>query len=399
MTDDTIPARSDVLVIGGGVMGTSTAYFLSTMTDRSVTLLEKSRLASGSTGDSSAILRHHYGEETIYTEMAWWSHRFFQRFGEELGAGLSYQEAPLVRFADSDDESGEYARAGYEALRERDIPVSEYTGDEIATQYPMFDVDDRYDLAISDDTAAFSDGTDAALGFARGARENGVQILTGVEVHSLQTDGDRIVGVETDRGPIDCETVIVAAGPWTSRLAETVGVDVPIKTVREQVVLLDPPASYTDAYPSPTATTSFPGGEWYIRSDFGDGILVATHRYTDEANPDDYSNTPDEETILELVDELAEHVPELRDAGLKGQYCGIYSVTPDHDFVIDQAGPEGCYLCCGFSGHGFKHAPAVGKVTAELVLEGDSDLVDLEYFALERFAENPQGNGAPLDNI
>ncbi|MFP9190576.1 NAD(P)/FAD-dependent oxidoreductase [Natronosalvus vescus] len=399
MSNDAIPARSDILVIGGGVMGTSIAYFLTTMTDRSVTLLEKSQLASGSTGDSSAILRHHYGEETIYTEMAWWSHQFYERFSEELDAGLSYQNAPLVRFADAAGDSGAYARAGYEALHDREIPVSEYTGGDIASQYPMFEVADRYDLAVSDDAAAFSDGTDAALGFARGARENGARIITGVEVQSLEADDGQITGVETDQGTIDCETVIVAAGPWTPKLAETVGIEVPIETVREQVVLLDPPAYYTDAYPSPTPTTSFPGGEWYIRSDFGDGILVATHRYTDQADPDDYDNTPDEETILELVDELGEHVPDLRDAGIKGQYCGIYSVTPDHDFVIDQAGPAGCYLCCGFSGHGFKHGPAVGKITADLVLEGDTDLVDLEYFALERFEEHPEGNGAPLDNI
>ncbi|MFP8890311.1 NAD(P)/FAD-dependent oxidoreductase [Natrialbaceae archaeon A-CW2] len=399
MTDDDIPTQTDILVIGGGVMGMSTAYFLATMTDRSVTLLEKSQLASGSTGDSSAILRHHYGDEDIYTEMAWWSHQFFRAFDEKLDAALSYEESPLVRFADEGTTGGDYARAGYEALRERDIPVSAYTGEEITEQYPMFDVDERYDLAVSDDSAAYSDGTDAALGFARGARDAGARIVTGVEVQSLEAEGGKITGVETDQGTIDCETAIVAAGPWTPRLAETVGVDVPITPVREQIVLLDPPADYAEAFPSLTPTTSFPGGEWYIRPDFGDGILVATHRHTEETDPDAYDNTPDEETILELVDEFADHVPELRDAGLKGQYCGVYSTTPDHDFIIDQAGPEGCYLCCGFSGHGFKHGPAVGKLTADLVLEGGSDMVDLEYFSLERFADDPDGHGLPMDNI
>ena len=399
MSEDSIPTHSDVLVIGGGVMGTSTAYFLATMSDQSVALLEKSQLASGSTGDSSAILRHHYGDEAIYTDMAWWSHQFFQTFDDELDAALSYEKSPLVRFADEETAGGDYARAGYEVLRERDIPVSVYTGEKVGEQYPMFDVTDRYDVAVSDDSAAYADGTDAALGFARGARAVGAQIVTGVEVQSLETEDEAIARVETDQGNIDCEAVIVAAGPWTPRLAETVGVDVPITPVREQVVLLDPPATYAEAQSSLKPTTSFPGGEWYIRPDFGDGVLVGTHRHTEETDPDAYDNTPDEETILELVDDFADHVPELRDAGLKGQYCGVYSTTPDHDFIIDQAGPAGCYLCCGFSGHGFKHAPAVGKLTADLVLEGESDLVDLEYFSLERFEEKPTGHGLPADNI
>jgi len=399
MTTDRLPTATDILVIGGGVMGTSTAYFLATMTDQSVTLLEKSQLASGSTGDSSAILRHHYGDESIYTEMAWWSHQFFKAFDEELDAALSYASSPLVRFAEEGTTAGDYAQAGYEALRDRDIPVSAYTDEDIPEQYPMFEVDGRYDLAVSDDSAAYADGTDAALGFANGARAAGAAIITGVEVTSLEAEDGQITGVRTDQGDLACETVVVAAGPWTSRLADTIDIDVPITPVREQVVLLDPPAAYAESYPSLTPTTSFPGGEWYIRPDFGDGVLVATHRHTEATDPDTYDNTPDEETILELVEAFADHVPELADAGIKGQYCGVYSTTPDHDFIIDQAGPEGCYLCCGFSGHGFKHGPAVGKLTADLVLEGESDLADLAYFSLERFDDDPAGNGLPADNI
>lgn len=399
MAKTTLPGRSDVVVVGGGVMGTSAAFFLSRSSDRDVLLVEKDALASGSTGDSSAILRHHYGDEEIYTELAWWSHQFYRSFREETGAPISYAESPLVRFADEGTPGGQYARAGYEALAERGVPVSEYDGDELAERYPMYDVADEFDFAISDDAAAYSDGTDAATGFARGARDHGAQIATGVAVEAVESEYGAVTGVRTERGTVDCDAVVVAAGPWTPRLAATAGVEVPITPVREQVLLLDPPEEYVEKYPSLTPTTSVPGGEWYIRPDVGGGILVATHRHDEETDPDGYDDSPDEETVLDLVDRLSNAIPELADAGIKGRYCGVYSTTPDHDFVIDQAGPDGCYLACGFSGHGFKHAPAIGKVTADLVLRGESDLAELEYFSLDRFEDDSVGHGRPGDNI
>ena len=399
MVEPTLPDRTDVVVVGGGVMGTAIACFLTRDSDRDVTLLERDHVAAGSTGDSSAILRHHYGDEAIYTETAWWSHRFFRNFEEEMGAKLAYDPSPLVRFANEGTPGGEYALVGYEVLAERDIPVTEYVGDELHERYPMYETADAFDFAISDDEAAYSDGTDAAMGFARGASEHGARIETGVTVESIDVEDDSVVALETSAGRLPCEAVVVAAGPWTPKLAESVGVEIPITTTREQVVILEPSDAYLEKYPSRTPTTGLPGGEWYVRPDGQDGVLVATHRYTEEIDPDRYDDRPDEETILELADALAENVPGLRDAGLMGQYCGVYSVTPDHDFVIDEAGPDGCYLTCGFSGHGFKHAPAVGKMTTDLIMTGESDLVDLEYFSLDRFENDPSGHGRPADNI
>jgi glycine/D-amino acid oxidase-like deaminating enzyme len=174
---------------------------------------------------------------------------------------------------------------------------------------------------------------------------------------------------------------------------------VPITPTREQVVVLDPPEEYVERYPDLTPTTSMPGGEWYLRPDFGEGVLVATHYYREAVDPDDYDDSPDESTLLELTDVVAESIPGLSEAGIRGQYCGVYSVTPDHDFVIDRAGPEGCYLACGFSGHGFKHGPAVGRIVRDLVVDGGTDLVDADYFSLSRFDEDPAGHGLPADNV
>jgi len=395
----TLPDSTGVVVIGGGIMGTAAAYFLAAESDRDVTLVERDNVGAGSTGDSSAILRHHYGDEEIYTDMAHWSHEFYRSFEAETGQAIAHADSPLVRFGEDDTEAGEYAAAGYDALAQRDIPVTWYDGDELPEQYPMYDGLEAFDFAVSDDTAAYSDGTDAANGFSRAAAEAGATVVTGVAVESIAVEDDEVAGVDTDDGRVACDDVVVAAGPWTPELADDVGVDVPITPTREQVVILDPPAEYVEEFPELTPTTSMPGGEWYLRPDFGDNVLVATHYLTEETDPDDYDDAPDESTLLELTDVVTDTMPGLADARVQGQYCGVYSTTPDHDFVIDDPGPDGCYFACGFSGHGFKHGPAVGRIVRDVVVDGDTDLVDVDYFALDRFEDDPGGHGMPADNV
>ena len=394
-----LPDQTDVVVVGGGIMGAATAYFLAADSDRDVALVERDNIAGGSTGDSSAILRHHYGDDEIYTEMAHWSHQFFREFEAATGQSIAHEDSPLVRLGEEETDAGDYAAAGYDVLRERDIPVSRFDTAEARERYPMYEGLERFDFAVSDDSAAYSDGTDAANGFARAAGEAGATVVTGVSVESIAVEEGDVVGVETDDGDVACEEVVLAAGPWTPELAADVGVDVPITPTREQVVILDPSDEYVDEYPDLTPTMSMPGGEWYLRPDFGDNVLVATHYLTEETDPDAYDDTPDEATLLELTDLVTDTVPGLVDASVRGQYCGVYSTTPDHDFVLDDAGPDGCYLACGFSGHGFKHGPAVGRIMRDLLVDGDTDLVDVDYFALDRFEEDDAGHGLPADNI
>jgi glycine/D-amino acid oxidase-like deaminating enzyme len=394
-----VPDSTDVAIVGGGIMGAATAYFLAAETDRDVLLLEKDRIAGGSTGDSSAILRHHYGDKEVYTKTAKWSHEFYRRFDEELGESIAYDDNPMVRYgAEGDGAAQEFAEVGQEVLESMDIPVTRYDREELAEKYPMLDLD-GIEFGISDDSAAYSDGTDVAGGFARAAQNEGATVATGVSVSAIETEDGAVAAVETDDGTVETDDVVVTAGPWTPRLLETVGVDVPIETCREQILILDPPAEFVEDYPDLVPSGGPPGEGWYMRPDFGEGVLIATHHRGESVDPDAYSDNPDQDAILQMVDDLDGFVPELSTADIKGKYCGIYSNTPDHDFVIDQVGPEGCYTGCGFSGHGFKHGPAVGKLLTDLVTEGESDLVDVGYFSLDRFEESPEGYAGEVERI
>lgn len=390
-----LPAETDVVVVGGGVVGTSIAYFLVTETDRDATLVEKNAIGSGSTGDSSAIIRHHYGEKEIYTRMAVWSHEFYRQFGERVGEPIAYAENPRVTFARDGSEDAAYAESGYDVLSDLDVPVTRYETDELDAQYPMLSLDE-FDFAVSDDTAAYSDGTDVAAGFARAAQDLGATVVTGVAVEGFGVENGAITSVETDDGAVACDEVVLAAGPWTPKLADRLDVEIPITPSREKVILLDPSEEFCGKYLDDLPTAGLPGG-YYMRSEFNDGVLIATHHSEETCDPDRYDDRPDEETLLELHDTVLEYVPGLDDAGVQGKYSGVYANTPDHDFVLDQCGPEGCYTACGFSGHGFKQAPAVGRIMTDLITTGESELVDLDYFSLSRFEKSERGHGGGIE--
>lgn len=392
-----LPERADVTVVGGGIVGTSSSFFLAERGDYSVLLLEKNAIASGSTGDSSAIIRHHYGPTEIYAKMAKWSHEFYRQFEKRTGEPLAYEPSSLVRLGVEGDQSGQYALSGHETLSSLDIPVRHHEQESLAARFPMLSLSET-DFGVEDETAAYSDASDAAMGFARAARKRGVTISTGTTVTDIITDDEEVKAVRTDLGRVDTDAVIVAAGPWTDELLSSVGVNVPLQYSREQVLLLKAPAEFHEKYPDGLPTSSPPDADWYVRDDFDDGILIATHHSASDADPDAYSDTPDEETKLQLIDELTDFCPELEDARLRGEYCGIYSNTPDYDFIIDEVGVDGCFVACGFSGHGFKHGPAVGRILSDLVRDGETDLVDSDYFSLDRFEADSRGHGTPEES-
>lgn len=389
------PESAETVVVGGGIVGTSIAYFLTTERDHDVLLIEKDSIAAGSTGDSSAILRHHYGDDETYTKLARFGLDFYRSFEDRTGEPIALNDNHLAQFAQEGTDYADYNRGGYELMSSLNLPVEYLEHPDLKERYPMLNYLDDFDFGVVDRGAGYSDGSDAANGLARAASRNGATVLTGTAVEDFETESGEIKAVVTDRGSIECDQVVIAAGPWTKPLAKLVDIDVPIKVTREKVALLSPSSTFANEQLSRTPITSLPGGDCYMRPDFGDNILIATHQMNEEVNPDSTISPPDEEWLLKVGDLVAENVPSLADAGIQGSYSGLYSVTPDHNFILDKAGPTGCYIACGFSGHGFKHGPAIGKIMSDLIVEGETKLVDRERFRLDRFEEDPSGSRPP----
>jgi glycine/D-amino acid oxidase-like deaminating enzyme len=393
-----LPGETDVLVVGGGILGTATAFFLAKRTD-DVTLVEKDNVASGATGDSSAILRHVYGDRELYSRMAWTAHEFYRNFEAETGYDLDAPDQPLVLWGSERGAHTEDPMDSYETLESLGYPVTRYESGEFPDQFPLFEFDEDIEYAVSDDAAGYSDGTDAASRFARAAADDGARVVTGVTATSVETDGDAVTGLETDEGFVACDHLVVAAGSWTHKLTATADVDLPVTPGREQVLLLDPPEDVTDEEFETIRTTgqgsSQPdGGWWYFRADFGDTIYMGTHTRNDPVDPDTYSRSPDQQRKLEAFEVLDEFAPKLADSDVVGEFCGVYANTPDQGFIIDQVGPEGLYALVG-AGHAFKHGPVIGQLAADMVLEGESDLFDLEHFRVDRFEDRSPNQPLP----
>jgi glycine/D-amino acid oxidase-like deaminating enzyme len=396
------PDETDILIVGGGIIGTATAFALSSRTGRAITLVEKDQIAAGATGDSSAILRHVYGDRTVYSRMAWLGHQFYRRFEAETGYELKTPDQRLILWGGEDVEHTEPPDHSYETLRELGYPTTRYEGEELPDEFPLFEFDNEIEYAVSDDAAGYTEGTTAANGFAKAAADNGADIVTGVDVDSIATDDGAVTGVETDEGFIGCQELVVAAGAWTHKLLATADVDVPVSPGREQVLLLDPPASLTEAefesLPTTGRGSDRPDGTWwYFRADFGRSIYMGSHGRTELADPDHYRRNPDESRKLEAGNILDEFAPKLADSRLAGGFAGIYANTPDQGFIIDQVGPRGIYALIG-AGHAFKHAPVIGQLAADLLLEGESELFDLGAFSVDRFDDRTPNQPLPDSN-
>lgn len=394
-----IPDETEILIVGGGIIGTATAFALSTRTDRSITLVERDQIAAGATGDSSAILRHVYGDRTVYSRMAWMGHEFYRAFEANTGYELKTPDQPLILWGGEDVEHTESPVESYETLQRLGYPVTRYGAEELPEQFPLFEFDGDIEFGVSDDGAGYTDGTTAANGFAKAAADNGADVITGVDVESVSVEDGAVSGVETGDGPLPCEELIVAAGSWTHKLLATADVDVPVSPGREQVLLLDPPPSVTEAefesLPTTGQGSDRPDGTWwYFRADFGESIYMGSHGRTELVDPDTYRRSPDESRKLEAFDILDGFAPKLADSGLAGGFAGVYANTPDQGFIIDQVGPAGLHALVG-AGHAFKHAPVIGQLAADLVLEGESDLFDLDDFSVDRFDDRSPNQPLP----
>ncbi|MFB6184316.1 MAG: NAD(P)/FAD-dependent oxidoreductase [Haloarculaceae archaeon] len=398
----TLPEETDILIVGGGIVGTATAFWLSRKTDREMTLVDKDNVAGGATGDSSAILRHVYEDRPTYAEMAWWSHEFYRDFEDETGYELSTPDQPLIQWGGPASGHEVSPMVDYETLQSLDIPVTRYEADELPALFPLFEFTDGFEYAVSDDEAGYTEPATAANGFAKAAQDNGARVVTGVAVESIDADDGTVAGVETDEGYIACEDVVIAAGSWSYKLAATVDVDLPITPEREQALLLDPPENVSKAELRSVRTTgrssSNPDGVWwYFRADFGDTIYMGTHARADSVDPDDYDRTPDQKRKVEAFDILDEFAPKLADSEIVGEFCGVTANTPDQGFIIDQVGPDGLYALVD-AGHGFKHGPVIGHLGADLVLDGESDLFDVDLFTVDRFDDRSPNQPLTYDD-
>lgn len=371
---------ADVVVIGGGCNGASIAFHLVERGVRRVVLLEKGALASGPTGRSTAIVRQHYSNE-VTARMALDSLRVFQSWGDRIGGSCGFVRTGFLVGVREVDRP---ALEGNVALQRRvGIDVRIVAGDELRRLEPQLFAEDLAAAAYEPE-AGYCDPVSTTSSLAEAARARGARVIQGRQVTGIRVEGGRVAGAETMAGPIVAPAVVNAAGPWAPSLASAVGVALPIEPSRHPVCVFRRPPDFGAA---PVIYVDFVN-QFYMRPETGELCLVgsidpgdAAHR----ADPDGYNTGVDLDTIADFAGRASRRYPALAHGVSRGGWAGIYDVTPDWHPVLDAIEElPGLFVAAGFSGHGFKLCPAVGRMMAGLVAEGRRE-GGLDFFRADRF--------------
>ena len=384
-----MPQRSaDIVVIGGGVNGTSAAMNLARMGAGRVALLERGHLAGGASGRSGAMVREHYLHPAL-VEMAMEASAVFHNFQDAVGGDARFsQTGRVLTFPAMHREAVE---ANYAMNRELGVNIQALTPGELSALVPAMNVED-VDIGLYEPESGYADPVATTYAYADAARRHGAEILTEAPVVSILAEGGRVRGVRTADGVIETNTVVAAVGPWTNALAIPLGEPLPIAPTRVQMVhLRRPPALESLSVNVIDYTTGA-----YFRVDAGFGTLVGGEAWDDlneTVNPDAFGLNADHDVIAKFWERAKLRFPDFAAATCRGGYGSLYDMTPDGNPILDRSrAADGLYWATGFSGHGFKLSPVIGRMVAELVMSGDNADRRIRLFRASRFEE-----GEPLD--
>jgi sarcosine oxidase subunit beta len=377
---------ADILIIGGGVMGTSIAYHLAQRGGNRVTLVERQAICSGTTGHSGAIVRQHYSND-FTTRMAKESLHIFQHFNELIGGESGFTTTGMLVVA---NETGEASlRANVSLQQAQGVNTRLVSLEEVSDIAPGFAVPDAT-LACYEADAGFADPMSTTQSFARRARELGAVLYEGFTVTRILTHGTHVTGVETTQGNFSAPIVVLAANVWSADLARPLGIELPITATRHPMLALRRPDD-GGGRQSAHAVCLDTIQSIYLRPDIGGTTLVGSaENVLTACNPDHYAQGLSEAEIDLFHRQAGRRFPTLVRARARGGWAGIYDDTPDYHPVLGQlAACEGLYCAAGFSGHGFKLSPLVGAWMAQSLLSGEQP-ADMQPFALERFAQGKE---------
>jgi sarcosine oxidase subunit beta len=398
---------ADVAIVGSGIVGSSVAYHLAEQGCTNVLVIEReAHQGKGSTGKSMGGVRAQFSTP-VNILMSRYSIDFFSKFDEVVGHPADYRPHGYL-FCATNEKHLEYLKAN--RARQAELGVSNVellSCEEIARIVPQLRVDDILGGTFCP-TDGFVDPHSVMMGFMLNARERGVRLwldttVTGIETEpagvgssgvspvrsaGVSSSGSagvpparRITGVNTTRGLISTRIVINAAGPWAAQVAAMAGVDLPVAPLRRQLVPTEPFDKLPQRFPMVIdMSTGF-----HFRRE-GKGILLA---WNDPEETPGFKTDFDPTFVEKILTHAADRVPCLAEAevNLRRAWAGLYEMTPDHHSIIGPAPDvEGLFFANGFSGHGVMHSPASGRITADLILEGNSELIHTGLLNVDRFA-------------
>jgi sarcosine oxidase subunit beta len=372
---------ADVVIIGGGIVGSSIAYHLVAAGCKGVLVIEReSSQGKGSTGKSMGGVRAQFSTP-VNIQMSLYSIPFYAAFDETLGYPCGYRPQGYLFCATSAKHMA-YLKTNHACQVRLGLKQARLvTADEIRSMFPQLRSDDIVGGAFCP-TDGFVDPYSAMTGFMSWAADHGAELWKHTLVTGIQRDASGITGIETSRGPASTRTVINCAGPWATSLAKMVAIDLPVEPLRRMLVPTEP----FDRFPHSAPMIIDMSNGFHFRPE-ALGFLLA---WNDPEETPGYKTDFDPNFVEKILTRAADRVPVFENLAVnpKRAWAGLYEVTPDHHPVLGPV-PDvpGFFLANGFSGHGVMHAPATGKVLSDLVLRGNTDLIDATLLNLGRFSE------------
>ena len=373
----------DVIIIGAGVIGASIAYHLAKGGCRDIIVLEKDYIGSGSTEKCPGGIRQQFSTETNI-RLSMESVKFFEHFEEETGHAADFRQHGYLMLATSKDELN-ILRRNMDLQRKLGLEVHLLSPPEIRELVPGLNMEDTLGATFCP-TDGYADPYSVVSGFASAARRLGVKVHEETEVTGIELTNNKVKGVLTTRGKFEAPIVVNAAGPYAGIVGRMADLDIPIHPSRRHIFITEPLLSRPNRLeglnrPDLPMVVDFHNGFWFRRES---SCLLFGMRNPDE--PEGFSTSVDWHFFTDTLAQAACHrLPDLSDIGIMRGQAGLHSDTPDYMAILGEIPTiHGLYLACGFSGHGFMHSPAVGRLMADLIL-GQATLPNNRSLGLDRF--------------
>lgn len=379
---------AEVVIVGGGINGVALAWELARRGQRGIVLVERDHLAAGPTGRSGAVIRCHYSTPEL-VRLAMEGREFFRHATDLIGDDCGFHPVGFLAAVGPNEVPALEAKVAMQRAAGLDVDI--LRGADIGAVMPEFERGEIGAAAWEADSG-HADAVRTTWALGRRAEALGVEIKLGCAVRDIRVVSGRVSAVETDDGVLATRRVVCATGPWTRQLIARLGHDLPTTILRNTMALFLRPPAYQRPHPVLIDTQR----RFYARPD---GRLTLTGSVDEGENqvvadPDVYDRGIHNEEIALFGARLGRAVRPMRGAAERGGWVGLYDVSPDWQHLIDELpGAEGLFILCGTSGHGFKLAPAVARITADLVMRGSAGTPEAAMFRLARLASGPTGFG------
>jgi sarcosine oxidase, subunit beta len=380
-----LPRRASVVVVGGGVIGTSIAFHLAEAGVAGVVLIERDQLGAGSTSKAAGGVRAQFSDE-LNIRLGARSLRAFAGFRDRPGGEIDFRQVGYLFLLSRPEDVASFERSV--RLQNRlGVPSRLLDPAEARRLSPPVDTGGLLAAAFSpEDGLATPEAV--VQGYAAGARRHGAHVETGCELLEVRLRGNDVAAAVTSKGVVETPALVCAAGAWSRRVGAMAGVDLPVTPYRRQVLVTGPVPGLPERLPM---TIDFATSYYFHRE--GPGLLMGM---SPDDEPPGFNLDADDAWIPRLGELIARRTPSLADVGVAGGWAGLYEVTPDHNALIGEAPrPARLLYATGFSGHGFLQGPAVGEVVRDLFL-GRPPPVDVSPLTVDRLH---QGEGRPELNV